>query len=389
MKILTGFFLCCVVAEMAICAQQGAPSLPTPPQNMIAYKMASLHITKINVTAAPAAVPTPPKIVPKTPAQILPKPTIVLHPKRSVCTHPTPGGLIQGIGNAGNTCYLNATLQALCASKVLRDALGRAASETANHLKNIFEAIGKKDACNIAPFLGNVVAKLLEEQPKNPLLQNLRGLLENTNSGGQQDAHELITALTDKISDDLDVVVQKNAGVKNNIKGQIATMITGACGHHNNLPIEDFKTLSIALSSCNTTLTQCIEDFLKPELLTANNQWFCAECNKKVNATRQTALRALPDLLIIQLKRCNNTQQKLSTPVKYEDKLTISGQNGVAQSYTLKSVIIHCGSSIGGGHYISSVLGPDHQWYTANDSSVTKGRSDSPQSAYVLLYEKE
>lgn len=47
----------------------------------------------------------------------------------------------------------------------------------------------------------------------------------------------------------------------------------------------------------NSSLEMAIENYLKPELLSGQNQYFCEVCNKKVDADRGVKLTKLPPLL--------------------------------------------------------------------------------------------
>jgi len=53
----------------------------------------------------------------------------------------------------------------------------------------------------------------------------------------------------------------------------------------------------------NSSVEMAIENYLKPELLSGSNQYFCETCNKKVDADRGVKLTKLPPLFDIQLSR--------------------------------------------------------------------------------------
>lgn len=46
-----------------------------------------------------------------------------------------------------------------------------------------------------------------------------------------------------------------------------------------------------------------LENYIKPELLSGQNQYFCEQCNKKVDADRGVKITQVPQLLDIQLGR--------------------------------------------------------------------------------------
>lgn len=51
------------------------------------------------------------------------------------------------------------------------------------------------------------------------------------------------------------------------------------------------------------TLQNCLDLFTVVDRFEGHNQYFCEECNSKVNATSQCVLLKLPKYLIIQLSR--------------------------------------------------------------------------------------
>jgi ubiquitin C-terminal hydrolase len=64
------------------------------------------------------------------------------------------------------------------------------------------------------------------------------------------------------------------------------------------LPIPAKK---LRLSS--VTLYQCLDQFVKEEILDKEDAWKCPKCQKKRKALKQLLLTKLPDILLIHLKR--------------------------------------------------------------------------------------
>ncbi|KAK9767556.1 hypothetical protein K7432_002571 [Basidiobolus ranarum] len=65
---------------------------------------------------------------------------------------------------------------------------------------------------------------------------------------------------------------------------------------------ETFHELELNIKD-NSSLEQCIERFLKPEMMRGDDQYFCSECDSKQNATRTTRISGLPNVLNVQLMR--------------------------------------------------------------------------------------
>lgn len=67
--------------------------------------------------------------------------------------------------------------------------------------------------------------------------------------------------------------------------------------------MEDFYELELNVKGLKT-LDESLDDYLSVEELHGDNQYFCESCKTRVDATRSIKLRALPDVLNFQLKRC-------------------------------------------------------------------------------------
>lgn len=63
------------------------------------------------------------------------------------------------------------------------------------------------------------------------------------------------------------------------------------------LPIPSGKGIS------KVTLSQCIDYFIKPEILEGDDAWNCVKCKKPRRATKALTISRLPPILLIHLKR--------------------------------------------------------------------------------------
>jgi ubiquitin C-terminal hydrolase len=69
----------------------------------------------------------------------------------------------------------------------------------------------------------------------------------------------------------------------------------------------------------SVTLNQCLDYFVKEEILDKEDAWRCPKCQKKRKASKQLTLSKLPDVLLIHLKRFSIDglfKNKLDTMVK-------------------------------------------------------------------------
>ena len=64
-----------------------------------------------------------------------------------------------------------------------------------------------------------------------------------------------------------------------------------------------------------------LENYIKPELLNGDNQYFCEQCQKKVDAEKGLKLTKCPPILVIHLARFTLNWETLQR-VKIYDRVT-------------------------------------------------------------------
>lgn len=90
-------------------------------------------------------------------------------------------------------------------------------------------------------------------------------------------------------------------------------VICNVC-HHPHTNYERIREFNLGLNrNSNVTLDDLVDDFFKPEQL---QNFLCTKCQKKQPVTRRTHLLSAPTVLIIQLKRFNQSGQKNRLPVR-------------------------------------------------------------------------
>ncbi|KAM9752836.1 LOW QUALITY PROTEIN: ubiquitin carboxyl-terminal hydrolase 11-like [Menidia menidia] len=148
-------------------------------------------------------------------------------------------------------------------------------------------------------------------------------------------------------------------------------------------------------------LQDCIHKFTSRERLEEENPWFCPVCKRHQLATKKLDLWALPEVLIIHLKRfCYTkfTREKLDTLVEFPLRdLDLSGlllrrSSLEPQSrYDLIAVSNHYGG-LRDGHYTSFARNKDSaHWFYFDDSKVTSASEEQimTNAAYVLFYHRQ
>ncbi|KAI0542302.1 hypothetical protein GGR58DRAFT_510328 [Xylaria digitata] len=147
------------------------------------------------------------------------------------------------------------------------------------------------------------------------------------------------------------------------------------------------------------TLDECLDEFERDEVLSEQDMWYCPRCKEHRRASKKLDLWKTPDILIIHLKRFSSSgfrRDKLETVVDFPtENLDITSrvlqtEEGKQEIYDLIGVDCHYGG-LGGGHYTAYAKNfNDGQWYSYNDSSVSKTTTDRivDSSAYMLFYRR-
>ncbi|KAL9102414.1 MAG: hypothetical protein Q9163_002435 [Psora crenata] len=147
-------------------------------------------------------------------------------------------------------------------------------------------------------------------------------------------------------------------------------------------------------------LGDCLDEFGKPEILSANDAWYCPRCKEHRRASKTFELWKAPDILVIHLKRFSaqgRFNNKLDVMVDFplegldlSSRLATKHEDGMSPVYELFAVDNHYGG-LGGGHYTAYAKNfIDKNWYEYNDSWVTRRKDESviTSAAYLLFYRR-
>ncbi|EDL44064.1 ubiquitin carboxyl-terminal hydrolase 2, putative [Plasmodium vivax] len=170
----------------------------------------------------------------------------------------------------------------------------------------------------------------------------------------------------------------------------------------------DIKTITFVDLEERYGIDTCLKLFSEEEHLDENNTWYCGNCKLHVQAYKKLDLFRMPIILILHLKRFNNTNRWLRTkidsyvyyphkeneylnmtPYILEDGLKHMMQMDPHYSplYELIGVNCHTGG-LCGGHYFAYVK-LNGQWYNFNDTFVTTIDESqvNTKNAYLLFYQ--
>ncbi|KAI8639614.1 hypothetical protein BD408DRAFT_434945 [Parasitella parasitica] len=191
-------------------------------------------------------------------------------------------------------------------------------------------------------------------------------------------------------------------------QGQYRSRLTCLTCKHTSTTYNSFMSLSLPIPTkkmriSSVTLNQCLDYFVKEEVLDKEDAWRCPKCQKKRKASKQLTLSRLPDVLLIQLKRFSMEglfRNKLDIMVKCPTRsLDLSGyvpmsmtpsppQDRPSFIYDLYAVSNHYGS-LTGGHYTASVRdGYSDKWHFFDDSRLKLMEESKAvtKAAYNLFY---
>lgn len=153
--------------------------------------------------------------------------------------------------------------------------------------------------------------------------------------------------------------------------------------------------LSIPQDNKNPSLLDCFDLYVEGEKLEGDNAWFNESTNEKQSVYKKIIYWSLPEILIIDLKRFNNKNNKNQMLITFPlENLDLSkyviGYKRESYVYDLYGICNH-GGSVSGGHYTSFVKNANGKWYHFNDTSVSQvalpSQIVSPK-AYCFFYRK-
>ncbi|XP_053229171.1 ubiquitin carboxyl-terminal hydrolase 46-like isoform X2 [Podarcis raffonei] len=241
----------------------------------------------------------------------------------------------------------------------------------------------------------------------------------------QQDAHELLNYLLNRIADllrDEKKQEKQNGKLRNRSKGEkvdrtwVHEIFQGTLTNETRCLTcesvsskdEDFLDLSIDVEQ-NTSITHCLRKFSISETLCSDQKYYCEQCRSKQEAQKRMRVKKLPMILSLHLKRFKyidhlHRYTKLSYRVVFPLELRLFNTSGDASNpdrmYDLVAVVIHCGSGPNRGHYITIVKSHGF-WLLFDDDIVekidakaieefyglTSDDTKNSESAYILFYE--
>ncbi|KAH7825574.1 putative Ubiquitin carboxyl-terminal hydrolase 46 [Monocercomonoides exilis] len=218
-----------------------------------------------------------------------------------------------GLGNLGNTCYVNSILQALYYCIPFRNGM----------ISFYLKQKGRTEVEEtLAYSLGELYHSMLtyptplgQILPTNFLI-NLKKASPLFESPDQQDAHEFLNFLLNSIHDTLSEQMkisksnQTSTLIDQVFKGELSVRYRCLTCETTSHQHEDFLHLSVPTQQ-NTSLHHNIMQLANPERLDRDNKFFCSYCRSHQEALRLSRVSTHPQVLVLQLRRFKYNPEKL------------------------------------------------------------------------------
>lgn len=285
---------------------------------------------------------------------------------------------IPGISNIGNSCYMNASLQALLAIPEVKTKIKeRLEQETDKERKDILEALDSfiemlktYDEEKIAQAAWMLRHKIFYSE----LFPDFIGGLTS-----QKDAPSFVQAVLDVIGWDPIRFRFDRRGV-----GQFKDM------QREGNKEEEFMIKVTLSSDKKKNLQDLIHDEYQ-EKKNENSWKYDSKLTLKSFVEQKEHIGSPPKYVFLQLKRFNKKYEKIKDKIKFPEGgvIDLSGPFKSEAKYRMICCVNHHGSSLSGGHY-TSYLKKGDQWYHCDDryvSTVTKKKVPK-EEAYIVILEK-
>uniref|UniRef100_A0A1I7XN32 Ubiquitin carboxyl-terminal hydrolase n=1 Tax=Heterorhabditis bacteriophora TaxID=37862 RepID=A0A1I7XN32_HETBA len=292
--------------------------------------------------------------------------------------NPRPG--YTGLYNMGNTCFMNATLQALFHTPQLADLFTK---------ENFLSKVNPHNRMGTGGIISSVFSSMMDivwsgQYSAIRPQRFLRLFANQVNScladGQQHDASEFQLFLLDALHEDTNQVLNR-ISFEQNYRG----------GLNINDDAKDYaeKNKRFAYSPINRVFNR----------LDGDCRWNCPRCRSPQPAIRRTKLWTLPPVLVVHLKRFsmeNGEYAKNTMNVEFDPALLDVSQHlhqrsqASLEGYRLYAVTNHRGR-LNSGHYTALVChARTGDWLRFDDESVTVASASSidASDAYMLYYKK-
>lgn len=331
----------------------------------------------------------------------------------------------KGISNLGNTCYLNACIQIFSELKPLssiiktetvknqtkietllwknwRDILGIMETGHNNELLcpngfiNAIEMISKSkkqtffEDCNNQEDISEFILFFIEslhECLSREITVSICGHSENETDNFAIEAFKKVKQSMEK----------QYSEIMDLFYGISISSIRNSEGETHSRQFETYMLLDLPLPSIlkqPTTLYDCIENYIRPEILEGDNKWYNEKTKNYEVVEKALTFWSFPKILIICLKRNSFDGNKncnfIDYPLELDLRPFVVGYNSSDFLYDLVGICAHSGN-VHNGHYTAFVK-KNTNWYFCNDELIQLVENEKYlklAEAYCLFYVKK
>ncbi|KAI8458795.1 hypothetical protein BY996DRAFT_4576703, partial [Phakopsora pachyrhizi] len=324
---------------------------------------------------------------------------------RSVVTFwSRPQKIGPGFINTGNTCFINAVLQALVHTPALNIGL----LDMDEHSPHSCQLTVRRTFCALCRMYNLLHLCFRKANPSNsirpsPISQSLPKFAPSLRPGQQGDAHEFLRMLVNAMQlGALGVQGEKckqeiidSTFINRMFGGKLRTRVTCEHCNTNSDTYENFSDLSLEFSQANS-VSAALKSYRRLDRMNGSNQYNCSKCKRLRNAKLVRSVFTPPAVLTLQLMKYSARGSKIHKRIQFEESLDlrpVMGDGARPTRYNLYAVVCHQGQTIHSGHYYSYIKTSDGKWYLADDSTVQRVTNTRHilvnPNAYVLFYSRD
>lgn len=333
---------------------------------------------------------------------------------------------LTGLGNLGNTCFINSSMQILSHTYELNDFLNKETYK--KRLTNKYESalliewdnlrsMMWSENCIISPgkFI-KTIQKLAHIKKidiftgfsQNDLPEFLLFIVDCFHTALAREVNMTIHGSAQNTTDKIAVqCFEKIKSMYANEYSEIWNMFYGIhvsqiisleTGEVMSTSPEPYFMINLSIPTNNKqpSLIDCFDLYVEGEILENENAWFNEETKLKQNVKKKISYWSLPNILVVDMKRFNSRNIKNQILVDFPlENLNLSkyviGYKKESYVYDLYGICNHSGN-VFGGHYTSYIKNANGKWYHFNDTNVTEITNESQlisPKAYCLFYRKK
>ena len=330
---------------------------------------------------------------------------------------------LTGLVNLGNTCYLNSCMQILSHCYPLNEIIQKNidSNKINNNIdsvllvewNNLRELMWSKN-CVVSPNrYVSAVQKISQEKNRelftgfiqNDFPEFLIFLLECFHNSLKKEVHMKIKG---NVVNDIDILAKQcyetiKTHFNNNYSDiinkfyavQLTKIISIDRSKILSIATEPFCLISLPISKDTNTIYDCLDNYCAYEIMNGENKWFNDKTGTYEDVKKNINFWSLPDILIIDLKRFDNSMKKISkridVPLNNLDlSKYVAGYNKDKYVYDLFGICNHMGS-IYSGHYTAYVKNANNNWYEFNDQVISNidDKKVVTNNAYCFFFIKK